>query len=160
MDDELGGSEYLAMKKCGGGKVPRVDFLDAKILYRAIFEAMQEETVASCHDCSEGGMGVALAESAFAGGLGLEIDLGLAPMEETLQDAEILFSESANRFVITVDPRCKARFEAKMRKLPHAQVGVVRNDSLLIVRGISGRHVIEEDIFQLKASWQEPLRKL
>ena len=60
--------------------------------------------VASCHDCSDGGLGVALAETAFAGGLGLEIDLGAVPAEGITRNDALLFSESQSRFVVTVSP--------------------------------------------------------
>jgi phosphoribosylformylglycinamidine synthase subunit PurSL len=158
--NELGGSEYFAMKKLKGGLVPRIDFIEAKKLYRAIFEAIQAEEIASCHDCSEGGLGVAMAESSFSGGLGLDIDLKRVPREEDVSDGEILFSESAGRFVLTIDPILKERFEERMRDLPVHSVGLVRDDEKFIVRGLCGDIVIQEDVMQLKKSWQEPLRKL
>ena len=157
---ELGGSEYCAMKSLKGGRVPRVDFLKAKKLYKALFEAMQAEEIASCHDCSEGGLSVALAESAFAGALGMEIDLKWVPREEPLSDAEILFSESANRFVVTIDPRLRESFEARMKNFSVSQIGFVREDEQLIVKGISGDIAIRENISELKKSWQEPLRNI
>jgi phosphoribosylformylglycinamidine synthase II len=153
--NELGGSEYFAMKKISGGKVPRVDFLALKRIYQALFEAIQAEEIASCHDCSEGGLSVALAESAFAGGLGLEIDLSKVPTQEKMGNGEILFSESAGRFVVTIDPKNKERFEERMRSLPVRQVGVVRSDEEFIVKGL-----IREKVDELKKSWQDPLRQL
>jgi phosphoribosylformylglycinamidine synthase len=72
--NELGGSEYYAMKGYIGNNVPRVDAARAKELYRRLNKSTEEGLVASCHDCSDGGIGVALAETAFAGGLGMEID--------------------------------------------------------------------------------------
>jgi phosphoribosylformylglycinamidine synthase len=152
--NELGGSEYFAMKKMAGGKVPRVDFLKVKELFQAVFKAIEAEEIASCHDCSEGGLGVALAESAFAGGLGLEIDLSKVPVQEKMGPSEILFSESAGRFVITIDPRNQERFEKRMRGLPVAQVGVVRGEKF-VVKGI-----MREKVSELKKSWQDPLRVL
>jgi phosphoribosylformylglycinamidine synthase len=158
--NELGGSEYLSMKQLSGGKVPRIDFPESKKLYQAIFEAIQAEEIASCHDCSEGGLGVALAESAFAGGFGLDIDLKMVPLQEEAGDAHILFSESGSRFVITIDPSCKESFDRKMAHLPVRQIGFVRDDEEFIVRGLCGDIVVQEQIMQLKKSWQEPLRHL
>lgn len=152
---ELGGSEYFAMKQLLGGKVPRIDFGLCKKIYSALFEAVQQELVASCHDCSEGGLGVALAESAFAGGYGMEIDLrGL----EEMSDAELLFSESGGRFVVTIAPTDREVFEKICKDLPCAQLGKVREDGAFLVRGKRGDLVIEEEILKLKRSWQEPLR--
>ncbi len=70
--DELGGSEWFAQNGAIGNKVPQVDTKEAMKLYRALHKAIKAGLVASCHDCSDGGLGVALAETAFAGGLGLE----------------------------------------------------------------------------------------
>ncbi|OGN64899.1 MAG: phosphoribosylformylglycinamidine synthase II [Chlamydiae bacterium RIFCSPHIGHO2_12_FULL_49_9] len=152
---ELGGSEYFGLKNLKGGAPPSVDYLLLKKECDALFSAMQKECIASCHDCSEGGLGVALAESSFAGGLGLEIDLKKIPVDGLLSDAEILFSESAARFVITVDPKRQKEFENEMQGLPFAQIGVVRGDAQFIIKT-----VFSEDLFKLKESWQSPLRSI
>lgn len=154
---ELGGSEYFAQKKLSHGKVPRVDFEAARKLYYALFAVIQAELVASCHDVSEGGLAVALAESACAGDLGLEFDLRSIPTESHLSDAEILFSESASRFVVTIDPQCKAAFESAMQGSAFAHIGTVRKDSLFIAKGMNGQTVLSEEIGKLKKSWQDPL---
>lgn len=73
--EELGGSEYYASKGFIGNRVPRVQAERARTLYRKFYHAIQEGLIRSCHDCSDGGLGVALAETAFAGGFGMEIDL-------------------------------------------------------------------------------------
>ena len=65
---ELGGSEWYAMHNAVGNDVPKVDAARAKALYTALSKAIREGLVASCHDCSDGGLGVALAETAFSGG--------------------------------------------------------------------------------------------
>jgi len=62
-----------------GNKVPQVNAKKAMKLYRALNKAIGAGLVASCHDCSDGGLGVALAEAAFAGGLGMNIDLKDVP---------------------------------------------------------------------------------
>ncbi len=76
---ELGGSEWYALHGAVGNTVPQVDALAAKGLYEALEGAMARGLVASCHDCSDGGLGIALAETAFAGGLGMSIDLNQVP---------------------------------------------------------------------------------
>ncbi|MBM3301878.1 MAG: phosphoribosylformylglycinamidine synthase, partial [Deltaproteobacteria bacterium] len=68
--DETGGSEYFASLGYVGNKVPRVvDPHCAIRMYRALHNAIRKDLVASCHDLSDGGLGVGLAESAFSGGL-------------------------------------------------------------------------------------------
>jgi phosphoribosylformylglycinamidine synthase len=157
-NQELGGSEYFAMKKIDGGRVPRTDFILAKKLFGALFAAMQAELIASCHDCSEGGLGVAISESAFAGMLGMDIDLRNVPVIEPMSDAEILFSESNARFVITIDPQCKKSFEETMQGCPVAQIGFVSEKETLFIKGQSGDAILIESIVELKKSWKEPLR--
>ncbi|HKL25365.1 MAG TPA: AIR synthase-related protein, partial [Desulfuromonadales bacterium] len=73
--DELGGSEYLAAQGELGRSVPEVDADVALQRYRSVNLAQRDGLLASCHDLSDGGLGVALAESAFAGGFGLDVDL-------------------------------------------------------------------------------------
>ena len=118
---------------------------------------MARGLVASCHDCSDGGLGVALAETAFAGGLGMEIDLRLVPCDSDWRDDVTLFSESASRFVITVQAEDVAAFEATLQGLPWAAVGRVTETGRFRVVGGSGVLIIEVEIDRLKATWQKPL---
>lgn len=154
---ELGGSEYYALLGHLGASVPRVDAAVARRLYEALSAAMARGLVASCHDCSDGGLGVALAETAFAGGLGMDIDLRLVPRVSDLRDDVTLFSESASRFVITVHPEDVAAWEATLQGLPWGAVGRVTGTGMFGVVGRSGALIIEADIDRLKAAWQKPL---
>jgi len=98
--DELGGSEWFASQKVIGNNVPQVFATKAIKIYRALHKAMQSGIIASCHDCSDGGLAVALAEVAFAGGLGMDIDLNFVPYRGKKRNDYILFSETASRFVL------------------------------------------------------------
>ena len=91
--------------------MPKVDTAQAKKLYHALSGAIASALVASCHDCSDGGLGVALAETAFAGGFGMKINLDAVPAAADMRADEILFSESQSRFVVTVAPDKAAAFE-------------------------------------------------
>ncbi len=81
-----------------------VDAAEALKLYRALSRATGLGLIRSCHDCSDGGLGIALAESAFAGGLGMHIDLRTVPCQGIARSDYLLFSESQSRFVVTIDP--------------------------------------------------------
>lgn len=156
---ELGGSEYYALHGWIGNRVPTVDASRAKLLYQALARATGRGLVASCHDCSEGGLGVALAETAFAGGLGMEISLAGVPCApEVDRDDTLLFSESQSRFVVTVHPEYQEEFEALFAHLPYGRLGVVTASPLFTVRGRRGTTIIQSDIFRLKAAWQKPLQ--
>jgi phosphoribosylformylglycinamidine synthase len=155
--DELGGSEWFAAHGAIGNKVPQVDAKKAMKLYRALSKAIQAGLVASCHDCSDGGLAVALAETAFAGGLGLTVHLKKVLYRGKKRDDYILFSESASRFVVTVRPQDKAKFEKILAGQAAREIGSVTGDGLLQINGLSGKTVIREKIGRLKDAWQKPL---
>ncbi len=156
---ELGGSHYLMLWGLIGNSVPKVDLGTAPRVFDALSEATSRGLVRACHDCSEGGLGVAVAEMAFAGGYGAEVDLRRVPTGEPFERSDwLLFSESNTRFVVEVRPEHRAEFERILRDVPHALVGQVREDKTLLVRGIDGRTVVEEDVYALKESWQKPFR--
>jgi phosphoribosylformylglycinamidine synthase len=155
--DELGGSEWYAMHGVIGNRVPKVNVEKAKALYRALSKAISAGLVASCHDCSDGGAGIAIAETAFAGGLGMLIKLALFPSSGIRRNDTLLFSESQSRFVVTILPAAKKSFEAMMTGIAMGQVGEVLAEGLLKIDGLDGRRIIEEDISGLKAAWQKPL---
>jgi len=152
--NELGGSEYLALRRQLGANVPKVDPARARLLYEKLSSAIREGLVASCHDCSDGGLAVALAESAFAGGYGMRLDL--APMDIE-SDVVALFSESQSRFVATVPPEKSDRFETALDGCPVTRLGVVTPDSLLEVASRNGAS-IQAPLAELKEAWQRPLR--
>ena len=154
---ELGGSEWFAMHGFIGNAVPKVDAQKAKKLYRALSEATGRGLVASCHDCSDGGLGVALAEVAFSGGLGMDISLSLVPREEIKRNDSLLFSESQSRFVVTVSPEAQEAFEGIMAGSPVACIGKVISGGTFRVAGVNGETIMEEVIGSLKEAWQNPL---
>jgi phosphoribosylformylglycinamidine synthase II len=154
---ELGGSEWFAMNGAVGNGVPKVDATSAKALYEAIHRAIAAGLVASCHDCSDGGLGVALAETAFAGGFGVAVDLQAVPAEGIVRNDEILFSESQSRFVATVHPEARSAFEAALAGCTIARIGKVIPEGVLRIESLGGKRIIEESLAALKAAWQKPL---
>ncbi|MDA8413976.1 MAG: phosphoribosylformylglycinamidine synthase subunit PurS [Desulfobacteraceae bacterium] len=161
--DELGGSEYLALRGAVGNKVPRVDAAKAYQRYLAYHDAVLSGTVASCHDLSDGGLAVAAAESAFAGGFGLALDLSRMLWKGDAagkNDLALLFSESASRHLVTVHPEQREQFEAIMSGNCFASIGVVTAEPMLTISGLSGTSVIQAGLAGLKEAWQRPLREL
>ena len=120
--------------------------------------------VRACHDLSEGGLAVAVAEMAFAGGWGAALQLAAVPTDQDLptgpeRDGIILFSESNTRFLCEVATDQYATFEAAMSGVPFARVGTVTEDPRLIIDSSeSGTPIIDVLASELKAAWQEPLR--
>jgi len=156
---EIGASEYVASKGCSDTRVPTVrDPEQAIKMYRALHKAIASGLVASCHDLSDGGLGVALAESAFSGGLGATVSLAAVPQEAPLaRDDEILFSETPCRFLVTVHDKDAPAFEAATGGFPCNNVGEVLEEPRVKVRGVKENFVIDADIWELKKRWQEPL---
>ncbi|MDZ7369828.1 MAG: phosphoribosylformylglycinamidine synthase subunit PurL [candidate division KSB1 bacterium] len=156
--NELGGSHYLELIGGSSAAVPHVDAKAAKKLFQALSAAMAAGTVAACHDCSEGGLGVALAEMAFAGGWGADVDLSALPAEGVDRDDLLLFSESNSRFVVEVKAEKSREFEEMLKGLPHAKIGRVTKDNRLRIKGLGGDEIVSEPIAALKESWQTTLR--
>ncbi len=157
--NELGGSHYYLVHGHGGGIVPDADLEIGPETARRIAEAIGEGLIRSCHDCSEGGLATALAEMAFAGGLGVEADLrGLPTAEDCTRADRQLFSESNSRYLVEVGPDQYEAFARKMLNLPFGQIGKVTAEPRLVIRDAKKKAVIDSDIRELKEAWQKPLR--
>ena len=157
--NESGGSHYLALHGDIGNTVPAVDTASAKRTMNALHEAMKAGLVRSCHDCSEGGIGVAVAEMAFAGNCGVTVDTAKIPADGSIRDDYLLFSESNSRFIIEVEQDRVADIERVLDGVPCAVIGTTTGNGRVVVNGSAGT-VIDEDIVELKKAWQDPLRSV
>jgi phosphoribosylformylglycinamidine synthase len=156
--NELGGSHYYEIQGQVGANVPKVDLEKAPKIAERICGAIAEGLVVSCHDCSEGGLAVALAEMAFAGGLGIEADLrGLPRSDDCVRVDGQLFGESNSRYIVEVEPDRFDAFVKLMLNLPFGQIGKVTEEEKLVIKAQDGRTVIESDLNTLKQAWQNPL---
>jgi phosphoribosylformylglycinamidine (FGAM) synthase-like enzyme len=121
--------------------------------------ATEKCLVRACHDCSEGGIGVAVAEMAFAGGRGATVSLKSVPLGESIdRDDFILFSESNSRFLVEIAPEHKDAFEEIMAGTAIAGIGQVNDSGILEIYGSAGQKLVAASIDDLKESWQRPLR--
>jgi phosphoribosylformylglycinamidine synthase II len=159
--DELGGSIYLENLNQLGTNVPKVNFKSAVKLYTALYQATSKGLVKSLHDCSEGGLGAALSEMAFAGGFGLTALLRKVPYTgKSKRDDVILFSESNSRLIAEVAPNKEKEFLSLFKGLRVAKVGTVESSPEVIIYGLKDNVIINTDIHQLKQTWQIPLRSI
>jgi len=157
--NELGGSEYFRLQGLVGNNVPRVDSHQAKTLMDRLSLATEKKLVRACHDCSEGGLGVALTEMAFAGGLGASIRLKDVPLGESIErDDFILFSESNSRFLVEVTPQNQAEFESLMCDTRFAVIGETTDTGVVEIHGLNGDILVSASLVELKEAWQRPLR--
>jgi len=153
----LAATEWAGHHGWTGASVPVVDLKENEERYRRLHEAICHDLVASCHDLSDGGLGVALAESAFAGDLGMDVDLGLVPREELGHGEVILFAETPGRFLVTVSPRVTEDWERLMADQEMALVGTVTEEKRLKVKGLTRGVVIDLDLETLRDAWKRPL---
>ena len=164
---ELGGSLWSEVHGRPGGRVPRVDLAQAPRLFGAVHQAIGRGLIRSCHDLSEGGLAVALAEMALAGGLGARVTLADVPHDpDEMDDFVRLFAESPTRFLLEARPEAGAELEAHLGGFPLGRLGEVtagngergQPSPRLIIQGIDGRVVVDAAVDELKAAWQGPLR--
>ena len=153
---ELGGSEYLASFSLTGTVVPEVDAKTALERYRTLHRAITKGLIRAAHDISDGGLAVCLAEMAFAGGCGMEIDLGKVGADPGLLDTEILYSETACRIVIEVKPADASLVEALFGN-DAACIGSITPQGRLTIRGQGSSVIIDEDLTALKSAWKATL---
>ncbi|WP_010582163.1 phosphoribosylformylglycinamidine synthase subunit PurL [Schlesneria paludicola] len=155
--DEMGGSHYALVNQLKGGRVPRVDLQLAPRIFHAMHEVISTGLVRSTHDLSEGGLATSAAEMAFAGGLGVDLDLTECAKLAGLSDpALVLFSESPTRFLVEVEPASVPNFEAAFEGLPLAKVGVVTHSNRVHAT-LNGQPVLGSACSELKAAWSRPL---
>ncbi len=154
--DETGGSHYHLVNGLVGGVVPQVDPLLAPPTFHQLHAAIRAGLVRSCHDLSEGGLAVAVAEMAFAGGIGADVTGSSAGTD--LPDALLLFSESQTRFIVEVQRGHAAAFAAAMAGVPCRPIGDTTKEQRLRIAGSNGEWVVWANLSALKEAWQKPLR--
>jgi phosphoribosylformylglycinamidine synthase len=173
---ELGASHYAQLRGDVGGTPPQPAPAALERL-RAVHRAIRAGLVRACHDCSEGGLAVALAEMCLAGRLGAEVELAAVPGANSVErDDLILFSESLCRFVVEVHPGDADTFEALLAPRtcgqvarsgygagvhplgladrPCARVGYVLAQGELRVRGLEGQTIIQVSVSDLETAWR------
>ncbi len=148
---ELGGSEWAAVVHGRTGGVPPAANLDAAVaLHGVVRDLVVERVVAGVHDCSDGGLAVALTEMAIAGGVGFEIELpGDVPL------AAGCFSESANRVLLSVDPASVSAVvtRAEAAGVPVRELGLVDGNRIVI------RDAVDVSLEDATRTWREGLPK-
>jgi phosphoribosylformylglycinamidine synthase len=154
--NELGGSHFNTTCGFATGTVPQVDLVLAPRIFEKLHAAIQQGLVRACHDLSEGGLAVAAAEMAFAGGVGVEItDLKSIAQEP---DEVLLFSESTTRFLIEGKPDNVAAIQQVLADVPCYRIGQTVAEPRLRIRGSAGNWLIDAPLAELKEAWQKPLR--
>ena len=163
--NELGGSHFCLVNELDlSGHVPTVDAAMASKTFTAMHHAISRGLVKSCHDLSEGGLAVAAAEMAFAGGLGISMNLTKvdhALADDELNDAVLLFSESNTRFLCEVEAERADEFSRILQTagVACAEIGNVNESDRLTVRSATAPDIncVESNVADLKTAWKSPL---
>jgi phosphoribosylformylglycinamidine synthase len=150
--DELGGSEFYRLHGKLGAHVPVVRKTDAIAIYRKMMAANDEQLIASCHDISNGGMAIALAESAFGNKLGVDIELERGDLSLNA----ILFSESHSRFIVSIAPDNRDAFETLMGA--HCTfLGSVTEDPVISIK-MGVESIVNIETSRLLNAWKNGLK--
>ncbi|MGZ7069456.1 MAG: phosphoribosylformylglycinamidine synthase subunit PurL [Methanobacterium sp.] len=155
---ELDGSQYhKAVYGIAQGKPPEVNIESEFNSATTILELIRNDVdgnITAVHDCSAGGLGVAIAEMAISGKIGASIDTSKVPVEnEGMNISEILFSESNARFIVTVKSKNVKELLTKI-DVPAAIIGEVGGNNLTI----DGNHV-NLSVEELKESYHGVIEK-
>jgi len=103
--DELGGSEYYEyVHDIKGGKSPSVDLKSSRSNMRTVLELISQELVNYAHDCSKGGIAVAISEICIINDIGCVVSMNKIPNHKLKHD-EILFSESHSRYLLVINSK-------------------------------------------------------
>jgi phosphoribosylformylglycinamidine synthase len=159
--EEIGGSEYLQLiHGLKTGQIPRLDLERERAVQNTCLEVIRAHLVSSAHDCSEGGLAVALAECCISNSgkeRGAIIEMEAFPEILSLRMDALLFGETQSRILISCHPKNFLQIErvAHRNKVPCVRLGAVKGDRL-IIRGIKKR-VLDLSLKQLGENWRKGL---
>lgn len=156
--EEFGGSAVTDTLGLDGGKVPETQVQTLIASAEAVVQAIEAGQVRAAHDLAEGGLAVALAEMAFAGQLGAQVDVSAVHDELNIA----LYSESNTRWLLEVRADQAEAFEALVAKLtdaPLLRLGSVTEEPKLTIEA-SGTHVVNLPVNELRDIWAHALPKL
>ncbi|MEO1294675.1 MAG: phosphoribosylformylglycinamidine synthase subunit PurL [Cyanobacteria bacterium J06636_16] len=162
----LGGSEYLAvLHNTVAGRPPKINMVLEKAVQAACRYGIRQGWIRSAHDCAEGGLAIALAESCISGRSGATIQLSVAEQAVTGDSRwdRLLFGEGGARIVVSVTSDAIAAWEAYLsEQLPHQwqPIGTVQaQQTPLSIRTADNLPVLEADITELTHVWETAIER-
>ncbi len=153
---ELGASEYIAeIHGLEKGKISSINFALERRLHKLILVSNEKGLIQSAHDVAEGGLAVALAESAMENEFGVDIELN-----SELRKDIALFGESQSRFIVSVKPENLDTMKELMltNRIPNTVLGTVTKDNFKIK--INGEETIGLPVEGMKKTWKEAFQLL
>ena len=158
--DELGGSEYSEyIHKFIGGKCPAVDFSESKKNMGAVLEVIENELIKSAHDCSKGGLAVAISELCMINQIGCNVSMENIPNHQ-LDSDKILFSESHSRYLITFDKKNLKELEELLIKnnVTFKTVGKFGGESIRFTD--NSKPIIDLSVDKAYKTWINSLKEM
>jgi phosphoribosylformylglycinamidine synthase len=154
-EKELNGSEYYKLINIEGGNVPKTDVLILKKCISGILSIINKKYILSCHDVSEGGIGVCLSEMAIGGNLGCSIDI--SKINNKIREDDVLFSESNTRWIVEVKKHKEEAFIKELKKFesPYIKIGKTYGKKLIINN--KQKNLINISISEISKIWKNAL---
>lgn len=152
---ELGGSTYEKVSGKLQETVPEVRHQEAFSLYKKTHIAITQKLITSIHDLSDGGLAVALAESALGGQLGANINLDplFSNQGKTMESARVLFCETPSRFIATIKKENQAEFEKTLKGSAFYQIGITTKEPKINV-SLNQKNIIDVDLVDIEKAWK------
>jgi len=155
-----GGSLYYKRKNIQGGEVPLLIPTRARQYYEQVHKAISEGLVLSAHDISDGGLGVAAAEMAFAGNMGLMLFLRYVPGNELFErDDLLLFNETPGRILLQVSAAnaCKFASHFDLEGMSLKMIGLFIEDKEFSITGPKGNELLRFELEELRSAFNTGL---
>ena len=151
---ELGGSIYL---ECLGfplsGPCPKIDLAVEKVLQETLLKLTTQGLIESCHDISEGGLALTLAECCFGTEFGLTVDINT-----DIRADYCLFSETPSCIVVSVKKGNEGKFRELVTRLPVSRLGQVTDQDFRL--SVNGRLLISVSVPAMLQEWRAPLDQI
>ena len=158
--DELGGSEYCEyIHKFIGGKCPAVDFSESKKNMNSVLDIIENELIKSAHDCSKGGLAIAISELCMMNQIGCNVSLEKIPGDK-LDSDKILFSESHSRYLITLENNDLQKLEETLKKhgVSYSLIGEFTGDSICFTG--NSKPIIDLSVDKAQKTWFNSLKDM
>ena len=154
--DELGGSEYLEyIHKFIGGTAPEVDFAESKKNMNAVLSMIKKNLVRVAHDCSKGGLAIAVSELCMLNEIGCKVSLDNVPGKKLSED-RIMFSESHSRYLLVVEKGDLKKIESQLKKskIDYGVIGTFDGDQIVFEKS---KKVADLRVDKARKTWMRSL---
>ena len=158
--DEMGGSEYYQyLNGIMGGPVPKLDLLTDSINSNFLLKVIKRGLISCAHDCSKGGLSIALSEMAIGSNCGIEINLDKVPNNCKRLD-NLLFSESPSRFIIGTKDEDKIEKElSNCNNLEYSKIGKVLTIPKRIIFRQNNKQIVNIEV-EIAKKYYENISKI